>query len=55
MRHVAVMTATGAVGLMSLFLVDVANLFYISMLGQAELASAHVAFPAYPPLPPTYP
>ncbi len=40
MRHVAVMTATGAVGLMSLFLVDVANLFYISMLGQAELAAA---------------
>jgi Na+-driven multidrug efflux pump len=40
MRHVAVMTATGAVGLMSLFLVDVANLFYISLLGQAELAAA---------------
>jgi len=40
MRHVAVMTTTGAVGLMSLFLVDVANLFYISMLGQAELAAA---------------
>ncbi len=40
MRHVTVMTVTGAVGLMSLFLVDVANLFYISMLGQAELAAA---------------
>jgi putative MATE family efflux protein len=40
MRHVAVMTTTGAVGLMSLFLVDVANLFYISLLGQAELAAA---------------
>ena len=40
MRHVAVMTATGAVGLMSLFLVDVANLFYISLLGQTELAAA---------------
>ena len=40
MRHVAVMTTTGAVGLMSLFLVDVANLFYISRLGQAELAAA---------------
>jgi putative MATE family efflux protein len=40
MRHVAVMTATGAVGLMSLFLVDVANLFYISLLGQAQLAAA---------------
>ena len=40
MRHVAVMTATGAVGLMSLFLVDVANLFYISLLGQHVLAAA---------------
>ncbi|MEM6932955.1 MAG: MATE family efflux transporter [Pseudomonadota bacterium] len=40
MRHVAVMTATSAVGLMSLFLVDLANLFYISLLGQTELAAA---------------
>ncbi|MEL6479172.1 MAG: MATE family efflux transporter, partial [Pseudomonadota bacterium] len=40
MRHVAVMTATSAVGLMSLFLVDVANLFYISLLGETELAAA---------------
>ena len=40
MRHVVVMTATGAVGLMSLFLVDLANLFYISLLGEAELAAA---------------
>lgn len=40
MRHVAVMTATSAIGLTSLFLVDLANLFYISLLGQAELAAA---------------
>jgi len=40
MTHVAVMTATGAVGLMALFLVDAANLFYISLLGQQELAAA---------------
>ena len=40
MRHVVVMTATGAVGLMSLFLVDAANLFYISMLGETALAAA---------------
>ncbi|MEM7176176.1 MAG: MATE family efflux transporter [Pseudomonadota bacterium] len=40
MRHVAVMTATSAVGLISLFVVDLANLFYISLLGQAELAAA---------------
>ncbi|MEM7236500.1 MAG: MATE family efflux transporter [Pseudomonadota bacterium] len=40
MRHVAVMTATSAVGLMSLFVVDLANLYYISLLGQTELAAA---------------
>ncbi|MEM7496827.1 MAG: MATE family efflux transporter [Pseudomonadota bacterium] len=40
MRHVAVMTATSAVGLMALFLVDALNLFYISLLGQEELAAA---------------
>lgn len=40
MRHVAVMTTTGAVGLMALFFVDAANLFYISLLGQQELAAA---------------
>ncbi|MEL7347724.1 MAG: MATE family efflux transporter [Pseudomonadota bacterium] len=40
MRHVAVMTGTGAVGLMALFMVDAINLFYISMLGQEELAAA---------------
>lgn len=40
MRHVAVMTATGSVGLMAIFLVDVINLFYISLLGEQELAAA---------------
>ncbi|MEM6973515.1 MAG: MATE family efflux transporter [Pseudomonadota bacterium] len=40
MRHVAVMTGTGAIGLMALFLVDAINLFYISLLGQEELAAA---------------
>ncbi|MEO1467988.1 MAG: MATE family efflux transporter [Pseudomonadota bacterium] len=40
MRHVVVMTSTGALGLMALFLVDAINLFYISMLGQQELAAA---------------
>ncbi|MEM6944435.1 MAG: MATE family efflux transporter, partial [Pseudomonadota bacterium] len=40
MRHVAVMTGTSAVGLMALFLVDALNLFYISLLGQEELAAA---------------
>ena len=40
MRHVIVMTSTGSLGLMAIFLVDFANLFYISQLGQTELAAA---------------
>lgn len=40
MRHVLTMTATGSIGLLSIFLVDVVNLFYISLLGQQELAAA---------------
>ena len=40
MRHVVVMTATSSVGLLSLFLVDALNLFYISLLGVTELAAA---------------
>ncbi|HUG62486.1 MAG TPA: MATE family efflux transporter [Methylomirabilota bacterium] len=40
MRHVVVMTATGSVGLMAVFFVDVINLFYISLLGEEELAAA---------------
>lgn len=40
MRHVVTMTSTGAVGLLSIFLVDVVNLFYISLLGEQELAAA---------------
>lgn len=40
MRHVVVMTATGSVGLVSVFIVDLLNLFYISRLGEQELAAA---------------
>ncbi|WP_378943307.1 MATE family efflux transporter [Mesorhizobium sp. ANAO-SY3R2] len=40
MRHVIVMTATGSVGLISIFIVDALNLFYISLLGVEELAAA---------------
>src|SRR5437868_11278474 len=40
MRHVVVMTATGSIGLMAIFIVDFLNLFYISLLGQQELAAA---------------
>lgn len=40
LRHVLVMSATGSIGLMAVFLVDALNLFYISLLGQQELAAA---------------
>lgn len=40
MGHVARMTLAGAVGLFAIFIVDAANLFYISMLGAKELAAA---------------
>lgn len=40
MRHVLVMTSTGAIGLVAIFVVDLANLFYISLLGVQELAAA---------------
>ena len=40
MRHVVTMTATGSIGLVAVFIVDALNLFYISLLGQQELAAA---------------
>jgi putative MATE family efflux protein len=40
MRHVVVMTLTGSIGLMAIFVVDFLNLFYIALLGQQELAAA---------------
>ena len=40
MRHVIVMAGTGSIGLVSIFIVDVFNLFYISLLGVEELAAA---------------
>ncbi len=40
MRHVIAMTAAGSFGLMAIFVVDFLNLFYISLLGEAELAAA---------------
>lgn len=40
MRHVIVMGSTASIGLMAIFVVDFANLFYISLLGQQELAAA---------------
>ena len=39
-QHVLSMTAAGSVGLLAIFAVDVLNLYYISQLGQKELAAA---------------
>ena len=40
LQHVLSMTAAGSVGLLAIFAVDVLNLYYISQLGQKELAAA---------------
>ncbi|NOZ31921.1 MAG: MATE family efflux transporter [Alphaproteobacteria bacterium] len=40
MRHVLVMTASSAVGLMAIFFVDAITLFYISLLGDAAQTAA---------------
>ncbi|WP_448951289.1 MATE family efflux transporter [Labrys neptuniae] len=45
MRHVVVMTATGSVGLMSVFAVDLINLWYIAHLGDT-VATAAVGYGA---------
>lgn len=40
LRHVLVLAATGSIGLVSIFIVDFANLFYISLLGDQSLTAA---------------
>ncbi len=40
MRHVVVMTLTGAVGLMALFMVDLIDLFFLSLLKQTAVTAA---------------
>ncbi len=40
MRHIAVMSLTASVGLMAVFLVDLVDMIFISMLGRDELAAA---------------
>ncbi|WP_236841782.1 MATE family efflux transporter [Bosea sp. PAMC 26642] len=42
-RHVAVMTATGSIGLMAIFVVDLLSLLYVSWLGRPE-ATAGVGY-----------
>ncbi|RJG51294.1 MATE family efflux transporter [Motilimonas pumila] len=39
-RHIVVMSSTNAIGLTALFLVDLIDLFFISLLGETELAAA---------------
>ena len=40
MRHVVIMTLTGAIGLMALFLVDLVDLFFLSLLDRTEITAA---------------
>ena len=40
MRHILVMSGTSSIGLMALFVVDLLDMLFISMLGQVELAAA---------------
>ncbi|MEM8687100.1 MAG: MATE family efflux transporter [Pseudomonadota bacterium] len=40
MGHVVVMTMTGALGLMAVFFVDLADMYFLSLLGEAEVAGA---------------
>lgn len=40
MRHVLVMTSTSSIGLMTLFMVDFADLYFLSLLGEIEVAAA---------------
>ena len=40
MRHVAVMTATGSIGLVAIFAVDVISLFWVSRLGVQSYKAA---------------
>lgn len=39
-KHITVMTLTASIGLMAIFLVDLVDMIFISMLGKAELAAA---------------
>jgi putative MATE family efflux protein len=40
LRHVVVMTATGSIGIMAIFFVDLVSLFYVSRLGDQALKAA---------------
>ncbi|MCF1438631.1 MAG: MATE family efflux transporter, partial [Shewanella sp.] len=40
MRHIWVMSSTAAVGISALFVVDLLDMFFLSLLGEEELAAA---------------
>ncbi len=40
MRHVVIMTLTGALGLMAVFMVDLADLYFLSRLGNTDITAA---------------
>lgn len=40
MRHVTVMSLTSSVGIMAIYLVDLLDIFFVSLLGQQEVAAA---------------
>ncbi len=40
LRHISVMTATASIGMMALFVVDLMDLYFLSLLGEVELAAA---------------
>ncbi|MFT5790416.1 MAG: Na+-driven multidrug efflux pump, partial [Shewanella sp.] len=40
LRHILVMSSTAAVGISALFVVDLMDIFFLSLLGEQELAAA---------------
>ena len=40
MKHIVVMTSTSSIGLMSIFIVDLIDMFFLGLLGEEELAAA---------------
>jgi putative MATE family efflux protein len=40
MRHIVVMTATATLGLMAIFIVDLANIYFLGLLGDVEITAA---------------
>jgi len=40
LRHITVMTTTATAGLIAIFLVDLIDLYFLSLLGEIELAAA---------------